>query len=156
MFFVREMQDGPGKKWDIKKASEAIELLVKSEKISAIVTFDKIGITGHSNHIDAAAAVIMAARAVNTNIPVWELISLSKVRNYASIGEVWFSSSLRQAHLLAQSASTIKHVSILNGREQFWKTREAMAAHASQMLWFRHLHITFSSYMWINHLQRVL
>jgi len=45
--------------WPIEKMSEIIKKYVETHNISAIITFDEKGISGHPNHIDVHKSVRM-------------------------------------------------------------------------------------------------
>jgi N-acetylglucosaminylphosphatidylinositol deacetylase len=93
---------------------------------------------------------------------IYSLTTVSIFRKYSSLmdlifslGEVKFDSLTLLRHPNIQYSKVPKSLLFLNNFGDWLKCRKAMKLHDSQMVWFRHLYILFSRYMFINNLQLV-
>lgn len=141
----KELQDDPKADWSISLTSSLILKHIQIHAINAVLTFDGRGVSGHANHI-----VIYKAfnhLAVTGKIPhschVLCLDTISVFRKYLSILELPIS------WLIPSDLCCI------SGPKEYNQAKRAMFCHRSQLLWFRHLYIFFSRYMFVNTFQAI-
>ncbi|XP_040604767.1 N-acetylglucosaminyl-phosphatidylinositol de-N-acetylase isoform X1 [Mesocricetus auratus] len=138
-----EFPDDPGVQWDIESVASTLLQHIDVNGINLVVTFDAEGVSGHSNHI----ALYKAVRALHSEgkLPkgcsVLTLQSVNVLRKY-----------LYPLDLLWSLLSPKDVLFRLTGKEVA-QAKKAMFCHHSQLLWFRHLYVVFSSYMRVNSLQ---
>ncbi|CAN1804235.1 N-acetylglucosaminyl-phosphatidylinositol de-N-acetylase [Linum perenne] len=140
-----DLQDGFGLVWDHGLLSKIINEEVTSHQIDTIITFDDYGVSGHCNHCDVHNGVrsvsnwfIMCNHQVSNNI----------LRKYGGPVDVWLS-------MLLATKSNNREAAYCLLNDQPWKSFHAMAAHSSQWVWFRKLFVLFSSYTYVNTIQRI-
>ncbi|CAM0144980.1 unnamed protein product [Urochloa decumbens] len=142
-----KLQDGFHEKWDHGLLAELTMEHVQLWAINMIVTFDSYGVSGHPNHQDVHHGICKFLHANGQgNIEAWELASLNILRKYSGPVDIWLS-------LLISSSSKQPIYTLVNSSPS--RSYEAMAAHRSQWVWFRRLFVMFSSYTYINMLQKV-
>lgn len=113
-----------------------------------VVSFDAGGVSGHPNHVAVARGVRAFARTAaphESGVDIFELETLGLARKFLGVFDVVPSAlagRLRRRVVVATSADP----------GASWR---AMAAHASQMVWFRKLFVAFSSYTYVNSLRQV-
>ncbi|CAA0372409.1 unnamed protein product [Arabidopsis thaliana] len=111
-----------------------------------IITFDNYGVSGHCNHRDVHRGVLKFLQTNSgRNVKAWELVSLNIFRKYCGPVDIWLSILSAKRHP--------SKVIIIN--KQPWKSFKAMAQHLSQWVWFRKLFVLFSSYTYVNTLDRI-
>lgn len=141
----KELQDDPKAEWSISLTSSLILKHIQRHSINVVLTFDGSGVSGHVNHIAIYKA--LSYLAVSGKIPqdcnVMVLNTISIFRKYLSILELPIS-WLIPSNLCC----------ILNSQE-YNQAKRAMFCHRSQLLWFRHLYILFSRYMFVNTFQAI-
>uniref|UniRef100_A0A8C2V8I6 N-acetylglucosaminyl-phosphatidylinositol de-N-acetylase n=1 Tax=Chinchilla lanigera TaxID=34839 RepID=A0A8C2V8I6_CHILA len=132
---TRDFPDDPGVQWDTEHVASVLLQHIEVNGISLVVTFDAGGVSGHSNHIALYAAV----RALHSEgkfpegCSVLTLQSVNVLRKYLSLLDLPWS-LLRTQDVLFVLTS-----------EEVALAKKAMSCHHSQLLWFRHLYILFSS-----------
>ncbi|XP_066350144.1 uncharacterized protein [Miscanthus floridulus] len=148
-----KLQDGFHEKWghglvaELTPSGSTMEH-VQLWAIDTIVTFDSYGVSGHPNHKDLHHGIWLFLHANSQgNVEAWELASLNILRKYSGRVDIWLSS------LISFSRSKQSIYTLVNSRPS--KSYEAMAAHRSQWVWFRRLFVIFSSYMYVNVLQKI-
>ncbi|KAL4238772.1 hypothetical protein ACF0H5_003479 [Mactra antiquata] len=131
-------KDGPENVWDLDGLGERILSVIKRVQAESIITFDKHGVSGHTNHISVYKAVdkLFQDKQLN-NINVFVLETTNIVRKYMSFFDIPCSSLFNMASFVSLPSEVIK-------------TWQAMAMHNSQMVWFRKLYIVFSRYIYVN------
>uniref|UniRef100_UPI00398F23FF N-acetylglucosaminyl-phosphatidylinositol de-N-acetylase n=1 Tax=Pristiophorus japonicus TaxID=55135 RepID=UPI00398F23FF len=136
----RHLPDHPGVHWDPELIATLILRHLQIHHISLVLTFDEGGVSGHANHIAVYYAVrkLYSERKLPNGCQALVLQSTNILRKYISILDLPIS-WLRPHHVMY----------ILNSRE-YHQAREAMYCHRSQVLWFRHLYLYLSRYMFIN------
>ncbi|RLM73288.1 hypothetical protein C2845_PM15G26140 [Panicum miliaceum] len=143
-----KLQDGFHEKWDHGLLAELTMEHIQLWAIDTIVTFDSYGVSGHPNHQDVHRGICKFLHANGQgNIEAWELASLNILRKYSGPLDIWLSS------LISFSSSKQPIYTLVNSSPS--RSYEAMAAHRSQWVWFRRLFVMFSSYTYINVLQKV-
>ncbi|XP_034942943.1 N-acetylglucosaminyl-phosphatidylinositol de-N-acetylase [Chelonus insularis] len=139
-----ELPDDPKVQWPSEIIADQILHYIEAFKINAVVTFDKHGVSHHSNHISLYYGV--AALCVEKKIPsyckLYSLESVNILRKYSQLLDLPIS-------LLTSSYW------YLVTYEQREIIRSAMKAHKSQYVWFRKLYMIFSRYTFINTLQEI-
>jgi len=133
----------------------------------AVLTFDGWGVSGHPNHRDTSRGVVaMAAAQSGTATPnnihsVWQLrsepLALKFLGPLGAVLGVLVAIALRllSSALSSQSSSSRGAVAVVPARTPVLDSLRAMRLHASQWVWFRWLFVAFSSYGWVNVLERL-
>lgn len=132
--------------------------------IDVLITFDAGGVSSHPNHISlyhGARAFIGALTAGKTGwaspVDLYTLTSISLVRKYTGIMDVLAtlaSWAMRTNMKDKKRPEGLVFLNGLAGRASIATAWKAMvAAHKSQMVWFRYGWITLSRYMYINDLK---
>ncbi|XP_067823978.1 N-acetylglucosaminyl-phosphatidylinositol de-N-acetylase isoform X1 [Heptranchias perlo] len=136
----RDLPDHPGVQWDPELISMFILRHIQIHHISLVLTFDEDGVSGHANHIAVYYAIrnLYSERRLPNRCQVLVLESTNILRRYISILDLPIS-WLRPHHVMC----------ILHSQEN-QQAREAMYCHQSQLLWFRHVYLYISRYMFIN------
>ncbi|KAG0528129.1 hypothetical protein BDA96_06G292100 [Sorghum bicolor] len=143
-----KLQDGFHEQWDHGLVAELTMEHVLLWAIDTIVTFDSYGVSGHPNHKDVHHGICKFLHANRQgNVEAWELASLNILRKYSGPVDIWLSS------LISFSRSKQSIYTLVNSSPS--RSYEAMAAHRSQWVWFRRLFVMFSSYTYINMLQKI-
>jgi N-acetylglucosaminylphosphatidylinositol deacetylase len=118
--------------WDTEIIINHINPIIKSKNISAVLTFDNYGVSGHRNHISLYKALS------KLDIKVYALQSTNVLKKFTGI--------LALLDLFYPSADLI----FLNSPKMYMTARKAMFQHQSQLEWFRHLYLLCSQYMIVN------
>lgn len=141
----KELQDDPNAEWSISLTSSLILKHIQRHSINVVLTFDGSGVSGHANHIAIYKA--LSHLAVTGQIPqdcnVMVLNTISIFRKYLSIFE------------LPISWLTPSDLCCVVDSSEYNQAKRAMFCHRSQLLWFRHLYILFSRYMFVNTFQAI-
>ncbi|KAL8100796.1 uncharacterized protein LOC141686740 isoform X2 [Apium graveolens] len=142
-----KFQDGFGRVWDCDLLAEIVNEEINANAIDTIITFDRYGVSGHCNHRDLNRGVRRLLRgALQREIDAWELVSTNLWRKYSGPIDIWLS-------LLNALRCSDKLHCLLNGQPR--RSYVAMAQHMSQWVWFRKLFVSFSSYTFVNTLQKI-
>ncbi|KAK3927048.1 Ribitol-5-phosphate xylosyltransferase 1 [Frankliniella fusca] len=138
------LPDNPKVKWREDILSSLILHHVEALSIDTIITFDKHGVSNHANHCSLfyAMALLCIEKKLPKNCHAFALETTSILRKYSYLLDVPISYLMSSNNFVVsfQERATIKR---------------AMQAHASQLLWFRHLYLFFSRYLFINSLQEI-
>jgi N-acetylglucosaminylphosphatidylinositol deacetylase len=138
-----------------------------------VLTFDAQGVSGHPNHRDTSAGVAEAAAQSgggssssisgedNSIHSVWQLRSEPLALKF--LGPVGAALAALLALLGRRKSGGAAPppppppplVAIVPARAPVLASLRAMRLHASQWVWFRWLFVAFSSYGWVNVLERV-
>ncbi|XP_077361262.1 N-acetylglucosaminyl-phosphatidylinositol de-N-acetylase [Festucalex cinctus] len=141
----KKLPDDPKAEWRISLVTSIIAKHIRAHTFNMVLTFDGGGVSGHSNHI----AIYKAVRhlAYTDQLPndcrLFSLVTVSLLRKYISVLELPLS------WLLPSSLRCII------GSKGYRQCKAAMLCHRSQLVWFRHLYITFSRYMFVNTFQMI-
>jgi N-acetylglucosaminylphosphatidylinositol deacetylase len=136
------LPDGMDKHWDPEEIIKVITKYIEKYQIDCIFTFDKHGVSGHTNHISIRSAVSILKSSKTplvSNISYWELESTGILRKYIGILDIVFSS---------QSSAAIFNPNPL----LVWNS---MSIHSSQFVWYRKLFVVFSRYAYFNTFQKI-
>uniref|UniRef100_T1J5C2 N-acetylglucosaminylphosphatidylinositol deacetylase n=1 Tax=Strigamia maritima TaxID=126957 RepID=T1J5C2_STRMM len=134
-----KMPDNPKVKWRDDLVGNIILKQIMQLDIDTVITFDRNGVSGHSNHVALYCGVSYLCREslLPSSCKIYTLHSVSSLRKYIGVIDVPFS------YLFAQAAYTLSH-------KDKSLPKKAMFAHSSQMLWFRWFYVYLSRYMIIN------
>ncbi|XP_069471317.1 N-acetylglucosaminyl-phosphatidylinositol de-N-acetylase isoform X3 [Ambystoma mexicanum] len=138
----RDLPDSPDAQWDPHLLSSFILQHVEANHINMLLTFDEGGVSGHKNHVSLFSAVryLLSEGKLNEGCCVVILESVSLFRKYLSILDLPISWLQTDDIIFMLTA------------EEYKQAKRAMMCHQSQLLWFRHVYLLFSRYMWINSL----
>ncbi|KAK1352655.1 N-acetylglucosaminylphosphatidylinositol deacetylase [Heracleum sosnowskyi] len=141
-------QDGFGRVWDCDLLAEIVSEEINANSIDTIITFDRYGVSGHCNHRDLNRGVRsrLLRSALQREIDAWELVSTNLWRKYSGPIDIWLS-------ILNAIKGSDKLHCLLNAQPR--RSYVAMAQHLSQWVWFRKLFVSFSSYTFVNTLQKI-
>ncbi|KAI8885177.1 LmbE-like protein [Backusella circina FSU 941] len=131
-----DLQDGMKNQWDAKLIAEIVKDYATKHKIDTIITFDDKGVSGHANHIACYKGANQAS-----GIQLYRLVSIPLVRKYIGVLDL----------LLSMKDNT--EMTFISPPLAYLLTHKAMRQHNSQLVWFRWLYVTFSRFMFINHLE---
>lgn len=158
-----ELQDGPRDDWPAERVADLVSEHMRRHRLQRVITFDRLGISHHANHIAVQRGVrLVAARAGTSNddqaiIVVYELHSTSLLRRNLGVWDVLPSLLAvewqRRDATAANSSAAAPSVCFVNLRP--WRCHWAMREHASQYVWFRRLYVLLSRYVFVNTLSRV-
>ena len=116
-----------------------------------VVTFDESGISGHRNHISVFKGVAQFA-AAHPETPCYKLLTVPLWRKFTSVLDMPLTALLYKGNA-STSTGLINRMLFVNSNPAI--NNAAMAAHASQYVWFRKLFVYFSRYVFMNDLQRI-
>lgn len=145
-----QLQDGMAERWPPSLVMKEVKsYLEKSVHISTVVTFDAYGISSHPNHIAVHEGVKKLKHSMPPGIIFLQLKTRNIISKYTSIVSL-------VPYLLRPSEGTRKAFTVIIPLTAVYTCACAMAAHASQLVWFRYLFIAFSSYSYINELTEIV
>ncbi|KAJ3275859.1 hypothetical protein HDV01_006725 [Terramyces sp. JEL0728] len=137
-----ELQDGMDIDWKAGSVLKHVNKYISKHSISAVVTFDQLGISGHINHRKIHTALTSAKLSAKLyslhTIPVLPKFSFL-ISAFATKIEQLFFPKPNSLYFFASIP-------------EYAQGRKAMYAHESQLVWFRHLYLLSSSYMLVNRL----
>lgn len=126
-----------------------------------VMTFDKGGVSGHSDHtaVNRGVALMLQTRATTRNITgdrdsgdggssaldAFELVSTGMLRKYSGVLDMPCSLATSYGPPLGMFFSSFS-------ARIAWA---AMAAHRSQFVWYRRLFVIFSRYAYVNTFKRM-
>ncbi|KAF9511091.1 hypothetical protein BS47DRAFT_1347109 [Hydnum rufescens UP504] len=122
MWVPSSLRDDINLEWDPIVVAEAVGAFLAHHEAHTILTFDRMGVSGHPNHISLFKG---AARLYSG--PMMPLY-------------YYF------ARILRPQNDTI----YVSGPHGYLTALKAMQQHSSQLVWFRWLYVLFSCYMWVN------
>uniref|UniRef100_A0A1A8EW10 N-acetylglucosaminylphosphatidylinositol deacetylase n=1 Tax=Nothobranchius korthausae TaxID=1143690 RepID=A0A1A8EW10_9TELE len=141
----KNLPDDPKAEWSISLVSSIIMKHMTAHSISLVLTFDGRGVSGHANHIAINKAVRHLAYTgeASEGCVFLALVTVGLFRKYISFLELPISWLLPS------------RLCCISGSQGYKQAKAAMMCHHTQLLWFRHLYITFSRYMFINTFQEI-
>ncbi|KAG7483761.1 hypothetical protein MATL_G00041720 [Megalops atlanticus] len=139
----KELPDDPKAEWSVHIISSLVLKQVKASSINLVLTFDGRGVSSHANHIAIyrSLSYLASTGKIPDGCCVTSLQTVNIIRKYLSVLEVpisWLCPS---------------DFSFLIGSKEYRQAKRAMFCHRSQLLWFRHLYLLLSRYMFINTFQ---
>ncbi|KAL4426171.1 hypothetical protein ABPG77_007453 [Micractinium sp. CCAP 211/92] len=150
------LPDGMHQHWQPEAVAEHVAQAVQRFRPSQVYTFDGGGVSGHPNHLAAAAGVLhWWAASPSSSSPaslpqVWQLETVALPRKYTGLFDApfsWVSTVLRRQ----QHSGGVQLCVNLRRPRRAWR---ALFAHGSQMVWYRRLWMLLSRYMYVNTLVR--
>ncbi|XP_046679997.1 N-acetylglucosaminyl-phosphatidylinositol de-N-acetylase-like [Homalodisca vitripennis] len=131
--------DGHQYKWKSEDLAHLIRDHIETFDIDTVITFDKLGVSGHENHISLFRAVsfLSLRKWLPAGCRVFILDSLGLVRKYSSVMDC------------ALTLITSQYVFILSPYEHEI-VKKALAKHKTQINWYRKLYMYFSRYSYVN------
>lgn len=165
------LKDHPREAWSLPTAVDYLRTTLADNLQAArmqpssitLITFDTDGVSGHRNHRDCYAAVQQWVASTTSKIP-YEAWSLQTIHNpltkYVPLYE-WLMligyglSCLTRRPWPPSSTTTPSTHVVVHRLHQPSRNWRAMAAHASQFVWYRRLFVVFSCYTYVNRLQRM-
>lgn len=134
-------------------------LLCRLDHVLQILTFDTQGVSSHPNHCSLPFGAWHLAKTLQLNQPttsplrVFNLVTVPILPKYAG-ALVPLSTRLSIASERISSYflrhDRIPRAVFTSGFKEYVTAVRAMRKHASQLVWFRYLYVTFSRYMWVN------
>ncbi|CAL8364123.1 unnamed protein product [Lota lota] len=139
----KELPDDPSAEWSISLISSLVRKHIRSHSFNMVLTFDERGVSGHANHtaIHEAVSHLASTGQVTDDCCLLSLVTVGLFRKYLFFLELPVS-------WLWPSA-----LCCVTGPRGYAKAKTAMFCHVTQLLWFRHLYIFFSRYMFVNTFQ---
>ncbi|SAM70583.1 related to N-acetylglucosaminyl-phosphatidylinositol de-N-acetylase [Ustilago bromivora] len=126
--------------------------------IEALITFDKRGVSGHTNHV----ATYNGTRnfALSRELPLYVLPSLEVWEKFNSVPfAVWETITYSGRPPASKAAiseekgyAPASEIHALASPAQYANVVKAMWKHQTQLVWFRYLYLLFSRYMFSNRL----
>ncbi|XP_067949031.1 N-acetylglucosaminyl-phosphatidylinositol de-N-acetylase-like [Watersipora subatra] len=136
----KDLPDSMTAAWNEQLIQNVVSETIQRLNITAVLTFDEYGISGHANHI----SVYRAVRDLQlTSVSRYKLSTVNLLRKYCSIFDVVLSCFLNENVLL----TPITYIAI---------PFKAMFKHRSQLMWFRYLYLMFSRYMFLNNIDEIV
>ena len=162
---VTDFQDGSRRWWPKGNISEIVQKYIKQFRIDLLITFDRGGISGHTNHKSIAVGIEYYIQTADKTPLIYELSTVSTIFEFSSILDI-FRTVLKFLFRLFRSLfSTLlsflfsppdsQRVLFVSSPFGYFQGLKAFHAHRSQMLWYRHIYTTFSRHMFINDLTKV-
>lgn len=138
------LPDDPKVKWREDLVSTLILNHMEALSIDTLITFDKHGVSEHANHCSLfyAMALLYVEKRLPLNCQAYALETTSILRKYSFLLDIPISYMM----------SSHKYVASFQERHII---KQAMQAHASQLVWFRSLYLLFSRYLFINTLRKI-
>eukprot|EP01102_Stenamoeba_stenopodia_P001850 TRINITY_DN11673_c0_g1_i1.p1 TRINITY_DN11673_c0_g1~~TRINITY_DN11673_c0_g1_i1.p1 ORF type:complete len:289 (-),score=45.65 TRINITY_DN11673_c0_g1_i1:54-920(-) len=146
----KDIQDDPNREWPHEKVAAHIDRFVQANNITTLITFDEKGVSSHPNHCSAYQAVklVLDRSKIKDRLVGYALITHSLARKYSGLLDAWILTPLQERRIANNKR-------LLFYTPQLSAAREAMVAHRSQLVWFRHLFIAFSTYTFVNILRPI-
>ncbi|XP_063388672.1 N-acetylglucosaminyl-phosphatidylinositol de-N-acetylase [Cydia fagiglandana] len=138
------LPDNPKVHWPVAVIAKLIQHQLESLDIDTLVSFDRGGVSSHPNHsaVFYAIAYMFVERLLPERCTVYTLDTVNVLRKY------WGFLDLPLSFVLSSKRYFLRWT-------ESRRVVRAMKRHRSQMVWFRHLYVTFSRYMIINTLRRI-
>ncbi|KAK8865623.1 hypothetical protein IAR55_000767 [Kwoniella newhampshirensis] len=159
------LQDGMNNYWDEMTVAGLVQDSLSYHPVDLIITFDKIGITQHSNHISLPSSLVhlpsptpriihlksppLLTKFTGPFYPLYIHLNLLINSVLRSIRSLFPSSG---GSSISASTEGMTTMVIVSTPQQYFTSLRAMMAHDSQLVWFRWLYISFSRLMWVNEL----
>jgi N-acetylglucosaminylphosphatidylinositol deacetylase len=154
-----QLPDGMNNKWNRTLVATLVYEYVMAHNITAVITFDNRGVSGHPNHIDVHHGVILAHQRM-----IHEAKVLSEQRGNEAAVLLYDLERTPPRLYYLQSVNLIRKFTgifdqipslLTRGTELFvqWEPSlswQAMKVHKSQFVWFRKLFVIFSRYTYTN------
>ncbi|KAF9225854.1 N-acetylglucosaminylphosphatidylinositoldeacety la se [Gyrodon lividus] len=152
------LQDNISLQWDASVIAAVIAPYVVNNNITTILTFDTQGISSHPNHYSLPFGArylvdTLGSKAPETLPRIFSLITVPVLAKYTgALSSLHTRLNMLLAWTLAHftKGEANQRVVLTSGFREYFTTVRAMREHKSQLVWFRHLYMVFSRYMWVN------
>ncbi len=153
------LQDNLYNYWPSFEVAKEIEKYMKEICPISVFTFDNYGVSGHKNHISTyygAKIVYNKLKDTDRYIPFYELESVSLIRRFSGINDLFFTFYAALFLLFLQIFNVKKYsennvVCSLNNLSVIY----AMNYHKSQLSIIMRIHILLSRYSYVNTYKRI-
>ncbi|KAJ1030363.1 hypothetical protein NDA16_001272 [Ustilago loliicola] len=154
-----QLQDSMEAIWPNDHISSLINKHINTiPSIDALITFDKCGVSGHTNHIAAYNGT--RNLALSRDLPLYVLPSMEVWEKFNSVPFAVWETVTYSGHPPAKAAATsaekgytpASEIHVLASPAQYVNAVKAMWKHQTQLEWFRYLYLVFSRYMFSNRL----
>jgi N-acetylglucosaminylphosphatidylinositol deacetylase len=133
------LQDGMQSHWPSDAVAKHVQHFAEQHSLNTLLTFDDKGVSGHPNHIACCRGVLQFAAATERSpLTVLLLQSTGLLRKYIGAADIVLSWCLCKQH---------DAMAVCLDPRPVWA---AMAAHRTQLVWYRRLFIVFSRYVYVN------
>eukprot|EP00897_Mesotaenium_endlicherianum_P004374 jgi/Mesen1/3965/ME000210S03206 len=143
--------DGFEEDWKEEAVLPILEAAMAADSVDTILTFDAYGVSGHPNHRAIhRAALAWLKRAEKEREPLvelWQLRSVGLWRKFwgpldvpLAVAEAWLWKRRCLVVVSRKPSATVA----------------AMRCHLSQLVWYRWLFVLFSTFTYVNRLERLL
>ena len=155
------LPDGMATAWPAAVVAAAVRgALRRRPQVRLLLTFDALGISGHVNHTAVHAGVCALLRSAGGGAlpPCYALETVAVPRKFASLLDALPSAAAtwaRNAWSDSGGPGAGAPAAVIVGSARPLLSHAAMAAHASQYVWFRRFFICCSRHTFINTLTRV-
>ncbi|KIK96636.1 hypothetical protein PAXRUDRAFT_825733 [Paxillus rubicundulus Ve08.2h10] len=152
------LQDNMSLQWDASVIAAVIAPYVVKNNITTILTFDTRGISSHPNHYSLPYGAWCLVDTLRSTAPesvprVFSLVTVPTLQKYTgalSSLVIRLNGALEWALAHLTQVNTNRRVIFTSGFSEYFAAVRAILQHKSQLVWFRHLYMAFSSYMWVN------
>lgn len=134
-----ELPDEPTVEWNEARVREHVEYHVRKWNVSALLTFDEQGVSGHVNHISVYRVM---ENYRYPGLSLYKLLTVNIFRKYLSFFDIFIS------HFCKENI-------YISPYDALAKPFAAMFHHRSQLMWFRYLYMMFSRYMLVNSVEPI-
>merc|ERR1712194_942614 len=145
---VEGLQDG-FHSWDPEVAARHVRVFLRDRAVGLVLTFDAYGVSGHPNHVSTSQGVCRVRDALASQQELKKVDATLEVLMLEST-PLW-QKYVGGLSLLGAEVPAVgpKDAALATWREPFACLR-ALAAHWSQLKWYRVLFTLFSRYAYVN------
>ncbi|KAF9234245.1 putative deacetylase LmbE-like domain-containing protein, partial [Melanogaster broomeanus] len=152
------LQDNMTLQWDASVIAVVIAPYVVNNNITTIMTFDAQGISSHPNHYSLPFGACYLVNMLLSKTPethsisvprIFSLITVPILPKYTGIFSSFFTRCMLLVNYLTGSDGSERAI-FTSGFWEYIAAVRAVRQHESQLVWFRHLYLIFSRYMWVN------
>lgn len=139
-----KLPDDPAFIWNKQLVKEIVLRHVEQLAVDTVVSFDRYGVSGHTNHaaIYIALQQLYSRGKLPVDTRVFVLESVNLLRKYVGLLDIPWS-------------CWRSNYCYVNDWGEYSVCVSAMKEHRSQLTWFRILYLFFSRYMIVNTLKRI-
>lgn len=140
------LKDSQSVNWSAEAILRHVQRAVRHWKISTLISFDQVGVSGHCNHSAIYFALLHLPRTSSLRFLALESVPI--YRKYLTCVDLirW---------MFFRSIGDDRHRTFLLPRNECFTPHRSMLEHRSQLVWFRYLYVLFSQYIWINQLRTI-
>jgi N-acetylglucosaminylphosphatidylinositol deacetylase len=159
------LPDGPSEHWGADVIEQKIEEHIKRHAVDIIITFDSLGVSGHRNHCDTGLGIFsleQRASYKSWKTKVLYLETTNIFRKYCGVFDVIYSLCMNWKKWVSSNGvggggggGDGGRLVVINTPSNVIRTIRALAAHWSQLVWYRLLFVVFSRYTYVNSLSSI-